>query len=226
MESTVDNVFGVMLIAVVLSAVLYGAGFVQFWMYIRRYHSTDPSAIKYLVIAVLVCDTCQQGLITHLIYRTLVSSIANPSILKSAVRFFCWRIYKGGKSVILPAAVSFVSWAVLVLLFFTAAKYGSASLLANPSLQVLAIVTNTLSAGVDVAISVTLMYLLQSCKTEFTKATTDLINRLVRDVILIITEIDLVANLKIIFTFTTGLPTTVFALLSAICIGAFPKTQL
>ncbi|KAJ7144448.1 hypothetical protein C8R44DRAFT_144535 [Mycena epipterygia] len=226
MESTVDNVFGVMLIAVVLSAVLYGAGFVQFWMYIRKYHSTDPSTIKYLVIAVLICDTCQQGLITHLIYRTLVSSIADPSILKSAVstgvyqlyfggavatmvqQFFCWRIYKVGKSVILPGAVSFVSWTALVLLYFTAAKYGSASLLANPSLQVLAIVTNSLSAGVDVTISVTLVYLLQSSKTGFTKATTDLINRL------------------IIFTFTTGLPTTVFALLSAICIGAFPKTQL
>ncbi|KAJ7144454.1 hypothetical protein C8R44DRAFT_144623 [Mycena epipterygia] len=226
MESTVDNVFGVMLIAVILSAVLYGAGFVQFWMYIRKYHSTDPSVMKYLVIAVLICDTCQQGLITHLIYRTLVSSIADPSILKSAVntgvyqlyfggavatmvqQFFCWRIYKVGKSVILPGAVSFVSWTALVLLYFTAAKYGSASLLANPSLQVLAIVTNSLSAGVDVTISVTLVYLLQSSKTGFTKATTDLINRL------------------IIFTFTTGLPTTVFALLSAICIGAFPKTQL
>ncbi|KAJ7144440.1 hypothetical protein C8R44DRAFT_759919 [Mycena epipterygia] len=237
MESTVDNVFGVMLIAVILSAVLYGAGFVQFWMYIRKYHSTDPSAMKYLVIAVLICDTCQQGLITHLIYRTLVSSIADPSILKSAVstgvyqlyfggavatmvqQFFCWRIYKVGKSVILPGAVSFVSWTALEntalrsllnlnIRTVTAAKYGSASLLANTSLQVLAIVTNSLSAGVDVTISVTLVYLLQSSKTGFTKATTDLINRL------------------IIFTFTTGLPTTVFALLSAICIGAFPKTQL
>ncbi|KAJ7144428.1 hypothetical protein C8R44DRAFT_759899 [Mycena epipterygia] len=240
MESTVDNVFGVMLIAVVLSAVFESvAGFVQFWMYIRKYHSADPSTIKYLVIAVLICDTCQQGLITHL----TVSSIADPSILKSAVstgvyqlyfggavatmvqQFLCWRIYKVGKSAMLPGAVSFVSWTALEntalrsLLnlnirshggqIVSKKKYGgSTSLLANPSLQVLAIVTNSLSAGVDVAISATLVYLLQSSKTGFTKATTDLINRL------------------IIFTFTTGLPTTVFALLSAICIGAFPKTQL
>ncbi|KAJ7144429.1 hypothetical protein C8R44DRAFT_144366 [Mycena epipterygia] len=64
-------------------------------MYIRKYHSTDPSTIKYLV-SLSVIDTCQQGLITHLIYRTLVSSIADPSILKSAVSTGVHQLYFGG----------------------------------------------------------------------------------------------------------------------------------
>ncbi|KAJ7116976.1 hypothetical protein C8R44DRAFT_983308 [Mycena epipterygia] len=234
MESTPDNVFGVVLIAVVLSAILYGVGIVQFWLYIRKYHSTDPLLIKFVVIAVLLCDTCQQVLSTHYVYRVSISSMTDPSILTGAVntaviqlyfggtvgtlvqQFFCWRIYKLGKSTILPALASFTSWVSFVLLYFTVSKYGEASQLAelvlearsiNAQLKNLIIITNTLSAAVDVMISVVLAILLQSSKTGF-KQSTDLINRLM------------------VFTFAIGLPTSIFALLTAISIGAFPQTQL
>ncbi|KAJ7116968.1 hypothetical protein C8R44DRAFT_879501 [Mycena epipterygia] len=225
MESTPDNVFGVVLLAVVLSAILYGVGIVQFWLYIRKYHSIDPLLIKSVVVAVLLCDTCQQALTTQSMYRTLITSMTDPSILTGAVntaviqlyfggtvgaivqQFFCWRIYKVGKSAVVPGIVSLASWVVFVLLYYTVTKFGEDGLLADSTLQTLVIVTNSLSAAVDVMITLTLAFLLHSVKTGF-RQSTDLINRLM------------------IFTFTTGIPTSVFALLSAICVGAFPKTQI
>ncbi|KAJ7116963.1 hypothetical protein C8R44DRAFT_738828 [Mycena epipterygia] len=69
------------------------------------------------------------------------------------------------------------------------------------------IITNGLSAAVDVMISVILAILLQSSKTGF-KESMVLINRLMA------------------FTFATGLPTSSFALLAAVSIGAFPQIQL
>ncbi|KAJ7116964.1 hypothetical protein C8R44DRAFT_983301 [Mycena epipterygia] len=242
MESTPDNVFGVVLIAVVLSAILYGVGIVQFWLYIRKYHSIDPILIQSMVllplktaletdvsqpkvVTVLLCDTCQQALTTHATYRNLVTSMTNPSILTGVVntsviqlyfggtagtivqQFFCWRIYKVGQSAVVPAIVSLASWVVFVLLYYTATKFGEVELPVANSLQTLVIVTNGLSAAVDVTITLTLVFLLNSVKTGF-RQSTDLINRLM------------------IFTFTTGIPTSIFALLSAICVRAFPQTQL
>ncbi|KAJ7142766.1 hypothetical protein C8R44DRAFT_761069 [Mycena epipterygia] len=235
LASTNDNFYGVLLLAVVLSAVLYGIGVLQFWLYIRKYHSTDPILVKSVVIAVLLCDTCQQVLLTHAIYRTLVSSIANPSILASTVKttliqlyfggavgtlvqqFFCWRIYKFvgntypsrpaiGKRVVLPGVVSLISWVGFVVLIFTVTKFDSL-LATNHMVEILVIVTNTVSAAVDVMISVILISLLYSEKTGFHKST-DILNRL------------------IVFAFTTGLPTTVFALLTAVFTAAFPNTLL
>ncbi|KAJ7142764.1 hypothetical protein C8R44DRAFT_866066 [Mycena epipterygia] len=235
LEGTNDNLYGVVLVAVVLSGVLYGIGVLQFWLYIRKYHSTDPILVKSVVIAVLLCDTCQQVLLTHAIYRTLVSSIANPSILASTVKttliqlyfggavgtlvqqFFCWRIYKFvgnlytsgpavGKRVVLPGVVSLISWVAFVVLIFSVTKFDSL-LATDHMLETLVIVTNTLSAAVDVMISVILISLLYSEKTGFHKST-DILNRL------------------IVFSFTTGLPTTVFALLTAVCTAAFQNTLL
>ncbi|KAJ7112997.1 hypothetical protein C8R44DRAFT_234614 [Mycena epipterygia] len=220
LEGTNDNIYGVVLIAVVLSAFLYGIGILQFWLYIRRYHSTDPILIQSVVVAVLLCDTCQQVLLTHAIYRTLVSSMANPSILTSNVKtallqlyfggavgtlvqqFFCWRIYKVGNRVVLPGAVAVISWVTFVLLIFSVTKFGFLVIRCWPP-----IIPWSLSAAVDVMISAILIFLLYSVKTGFRKST-DILNRL------------------IVFTFSTGLPTTVFALLTAIFTSAFPNTLL
>ncbi|KAJ7142760.1 hypothetical protein C8R44DRAFT_974330 [Mycena epipterygia] len=162
LEVTNDNFYGVLLLAVVFSAVLYGIGVLQFWLYMCKYHSTDPILVKSVVTAVIFCDTCQQVLLTHAIYRTLV----------------------------------------------TVTKFKFDSLLpTNHMLETLVIVTNTLSAAVDVMISVILISLLYSEKTEF-HTSTDIIKRL------------------IVFAFTTGLPTTVFALLTAVSTAAFSNTLL
>ncbi|KAJ7116125.1 hypothetical protein C8R43DRAFT_1242339 [Mycena crocata] len=226
METTIDNTYGLLYMAVVISSSLYGAGILQFWMYIRKYHSRDPLLVKTLVCAVLVCDTCQQALLCHSVYRYLVSSIGNPALLPTVVdtlmielffscaiatmvqQFYCWRIFKIGKSVTLTAAVSLVSWTSCVLLLVYSAKAVRLPLLSEViTLKTLSIVANTMSAVADISISVVLVVLLHTAKTGF-KRSTDLINRLM------------------VFTFNTGLPTSVFALVATVCIAAFPDTFL
>lgn len=71
------------------------AGMLQFWMYIRKYHTTDPWVVKGLVcpvhdefeiqgscpkvIAVIICDTCQQALLCHagMSYYILIRESSN-----------------------------------------------------------------------------------------------------------------------------------------------------
>ncbi|KAF8185579.1 hypothetical protein K438DRAFT_1973875 [Mycena galopus ATCC 62051] len=204
MESTIHNTFGLLYIAVVLTAILYGVGFLQFWLYIRRYHSQDPIVVKCLVVAVVICDTCQQALLCHAVYVYLVSSLEDRSILTSVVKsvmaqlffscaigtmvqqFYCWRIYKIGRSWILASVVSVASWTSCAMLLVYSAKAAELSVLSEViTLKTLGIVANTLSAVVDVAISVVLVVLLHSAKTGF-KRSTDLLNRLM------------------VFTFNTG----------------------
>ncbi|KAJ6591538.1 hypothetical protein DFH09DRAFT_1137290 [Mycena vulgaris] len=226
MTTTIHNTYGLLFIAVVVSATLYGAGILQFWMYIRKYHSQDSRVVKYLVIAVMICDTCQQALLSHAVYEYLVSSLGDPSILPSVVntlmielffscaiatmvqQFYCWRIYKIGQSMLLAGAVSLVSWTSCAMLIVYSVKAVKLQLLSEViTLKTLSITANTLSAVADILISVVLVILLHSAKTGF-KRSTDLINRLM------------------IFTFNTGLPTSICALVATICISAFPDTFL
>ncbi|KAJ7804080.1 hypothetical protein B0H14DRAFT_3883718 [Mycena olivaceomarginata] len=74
-------------------------------------------------------------------------------------------------------------------------------------LEPLSITSMTLTAVTDVAISVSMVFLLQASKTGY-KRTTDLINRLM------------------IFTFNTGLPTAISAILCTVTIILWPNTFL
>ncbi|KAF7356598.1 hypothetical protein MVEN_00993800 [Mycena venus] len=224
--STIDNTYGLLYIAVVVSTALYGAGILQFWMYIRKYHAKDPLIVKSLVIAVIICDTCQQSLLCHAVYEYLVASIANPAILPSVVntlmielffscaiatlvqQFYCWRIYKIGKSIILAGAVSLVSWSACVTLLVYSAKAVQLKAFSEViNLKKLSVAANTMSAVTDIIISAVLVVILHTAKTGF-KRSTDLVNRLM------------------VFTFNTGLPTSVCALVASICVAAFSETFL
>ncbi|CAK5283064.1 unnamed protein product [Mycena citricolor] len=242
LAGTIDDTFGMLYIAVAVSSALYGAGVLQFWMYIRKYHKKDPLLVKGVVIAVQILDTVQQALVCESgtssprlhenmltpsqVYRYLVSSMRDPTILASVVKtlmielffscaiatlvqqFYCWRIYRIGKSIILALAVSAVSWTSCVVLLIYAAKAVSTDLLSDIiKLKNLSIAANTLSAAADITISVALVLLLHVAKTGF-KRSTDLINRLM------------------IFSFNTGLPTSICALVATVCVAAFSNTFL
>ncbi|KAJ7040677.1 hypothetical protein C8F04DRAFT_1253604 [Mycena alexandri] len=102
MQTNIDNTFGLLFIVAIVSACLYGVGILQFWLYIRKYHSRDGLVLKLLVIAVMVCDTFQQGLLCHAVYKYLgiplhipsydqitrltVSSISDRAILPTVVK--------------------------------------------------------------------------------------------------------------------------------------------
>ncbi|KIY47809.1 hypothetical protein FISHEDRAFT_74336 [Fistulina hepatica ATCC 64428] len=81
------------------------------------------------------------------------------------------------------------------------------NLFAISQINNLMIATNTLTAVTDIAISGTIIYLLHTSKSGF-RRTTDIVNRL------------------IIFTFSTGLPTALAALLSEITAQTNPDTLI
>ncbi|KAJ6518798.1 hypothetical protein C8R45DRAFT_949252 [Mycena sanguinolenta] len=224
--TSIDNTYGLLFLAIVVSTALYGAGILQFWMYIRKYNLKDPWVVKFLVVAVLICDTVQQGMLCHAVYTYLVTSISDPPILPSVVntlmielffscaistlvqQFYCWRIYKISKSVFLAVAVSLVSWTSCVTLLIYAAKAVQLNLLSEViTLKKWSIAANSLSAVTDITISVVLVIILHTVKTGF-KRSTDLVNRLM------------------VFTFNTGLPTSICALVATICVAAFSETFL
>ncbi|KAJ7041084.1 hypothetical protein C8F04DRAFT_1305975 [Mycena alexandri] len=181
MQTNIDNTFGLLFIVAIVSACLYGVGILQFWLYIRKYHSRDGLVLKLLVIAVMVCDTFQQGLLCHAVYKYLgiplhipsydqitrltVSSISDRAILPTVVKFYCWRILK-------------VFDLLGVNYHYSGMKLATFEELL--SLRPLSIAGNIIYAVADMTISAVLIILLYSAKTAgLFKRTTDLINRLI-----------------------------------------------
>ncbi|KAJ7682005.1 hypothetical protein DFH06DRAFT_1159968 [Mycena polygramma] len=247
MQSTLANTFGALYIAVILSTILYGVGVLQFWMYIRKYHSHDVMIVKCLVVVVLICDTCQQALVCRAVYLYLSdigdiylhlgphSANIGPAVYEDDLfpsldslgtgslmvplffswviatlvqQFYCWRIYKIGRSWVLAGAVSLLSGtACVMLLVYLVDAIELESLTDLMALNTLGIIANVLTTVVDITISVVLVVLLHFAKTGF-KRTTDMINRLM------------------IFAFNAGLPTSICAILNNICLIGFPNTFL
>ncbi|CAK5274024.1 unnamed protein product [Mycena citricolor] len=236
LAGTIDDTFGMLYIAVAVSSALYGAGVLQFWMYIRKYHKKDPLLVKGVVIAVQILDTVQQALVCESgtssprlhenmltpsqVYRYLVSSMRDPTILASVVKTLMIELFFSCAIATLvqhrkeyhPSAGSVGCQLDLmcdtVVLLIYAAKAVSTDLLSDIiKLKNLSIAANTLSAAADITISVALVLLLHVAKTGF-KRSTDLINRLM------------------IFSFNTGLPTSICALVATVCVAAFSNTFL
>ncbi|KAJ7829062.1 hypothetical protein B0H14DRAFT_3873150 [Mycena olivaceomarginata] len=225
MKSTVDNTYGALFLSIVISSVLYGVGMLQFWIYIRKYHAKDPLILTSLVSAVLIFETFQLAFLCHGGYKYLVSSIADPEIYISVVnslmievffscaiatlvqQFYCWRIYKIGNRLFVAAVMSLLSCASSVVLFVYGARAVQLKFLFQViELKPLGITSMTLTAITDVAISVSMVILLQASKTGY-KRTTDMINRLV------------------IFTFNNGLPTAISAILCNVTVRLETRTK-
>ncbi|KAJ6610206.1 hypothetical protein B0H10DRAFT_436805 [Mycena sp. CBHHK59/15] len=210
---TVHETYGLLFNACVISAALYGAGILQFWIYIRRYHSQDPWIVKGLVVAVLICDTIQQVLVSQAVYEYLVTSIVEPpfSFLWSTAQLQPWCNNSiVGESTKLGTAFFWLAlcWTSCATLIVYSVKAVQLKLFSEViTLKRLSIAANTLSAVADILISLVLVILLHSAKTGFKKST-DLINRLM------------------VFTFNTGLPTSICALIAMISITVWPNTFL
>ncbi|KAF8185547.1 hypothetical protein K438DRAFT_1973847 [Mycena galopus ATCC 62051] len=238
MKSTIDNTYGVLFLSIVISSVLYGgvlyqlsqgthhkyqalAGVLQFWIYIRKYHAKDPLILTSLVSLVLVLDTCQLGLLCHgvssitdaEIYISVVNSLMIEVFFGCAIatlvqQFYCWRIYMIGNRLLIAAVVSLLSLTSSGALIAYGVKAVQLKFLFQViEMKTLSITSMTLMAVTDVAISVSMVIVLQASKTGY-KRTTDLINRLM------------------IFTFNTGLPPAISAILCTVTIILYPNTFL
>ncbi|KAJ7022570.1 hypothetical protein C8F04DRAFT_1137731 [Mycena alexandri] len=223
--ATLDNTIGLLFQAVVISAALYGAGCLQAWFYFRTYLRRDSVRIKSLVTFVIVCDTCQQAILTACAYSYLITNFANRAILNHvfstliieiyfsnfialAVQlFYCYRVYRVSNgswlASIFLALLGVGSFVALFVYTTQALKISTFTELAT--LKTLSMSCNIAAAVTDALISAFLVYYLYISKTGFEK-TDDLINRLIA------------------FAFNTGLPTSICALLACISINVWPDT--
>ncbi|KAJ7445090.1 hypothetical protein FB451DRAFT_70003 [Mycena latifolia] len=223
--ATLDNTLGLLFDAVVISAALYGAGCLQAWFYFRTYLKRDSWYIKSLVVFVIVCDTCQQAILTACVYSYVVTNFANPAILDhvfstliievffssfialSVQLFYCYRVYRlSDGSWIASGSLAIISLGSFVTLFvYSVRALGISTYTELTTLKTLSMSCNITAAVADALISLVLVYYLYISKTGFVK-TDDMLNRLIA------------------FTFNTGLPTTFCALAACISINAWPQT--
>ncbi|KAG2158998.1 uncharacterized protein EDB93DRAFT_437288 [Suillus bovinus] len=221
---TVDTTFGAFLIGVVVSATLYGVTCMQTWYYFSRYVS-DPWYNKFCVGAIFLSDSIHQVLITHTVYTYLVVDFANATDLKKLVwslavevvfngftalvvqSFLTIRVYRlSNKNIIATASVLslVITEFILVIIYFSKAIHLT-TLSQIPQLKPWSMSTNAIAASGDVLISVFLCTFLKRSRTGFRQSDT-LINKLM------------------LFSVSTGLLTSVCAVMSLISITAWPNT--
>ncbi|KAJ7482997.1 hypothetical protein B0H11DRAFT_2021751 [Mycena galericulata] len=196
--ATLDNTIGVLFEAVVISAALYGAGCLQAWFYFRTYIKRDSLWIKFLVTFVIVCDTCQQAILTACAYSYLITNFANLAILNHvfstliieiffsdfialAVQlFYCYRVYRMSNGNLFVsgflATLSLGSFVALFVYTVKALKISTYTELAT--MKALSMSCNIAAAVTDALISTVLVYYLYISKTGFAK-TDDMLNRLI-----------------------------------------------
>ncbi|KAJ7692246.1 hypothetical protein B0H17DRAFT_1061650 [Mycena rosella] len=227
--ATVHNTFGVLYDAVVVSGVLYGAAVIQEWIYYQKYWRKDPPMNKLLVVLVLMTDTCQVVLLTESIYVYLVTGHLDPLAFSRTVKtlpvaifpgaiiallvrnFSAYRTYRLSKgNWILAASITVPSLAVFAsTLFYATTALGYQDIAEFENIQKVSLAIAILGAVVDSLISVIIIHLLLSHKGHSdNRRTTDLLNFL------------------IIFTFSTGVPTSLAAIASAISLAVAPHTMV
>ncbi|KAJ7163970.1 hypothetical protein C8R43DRAFT_946782 [Mycena crocata] len=181
MKTTVDNTFGVLYIAAIISAMCATrilvskefltqntVGTLQFWMYIRRYHSKDPVLVKCLDVYKYLgrWQTAKFAPVLTNGHQLPASRILRYSLP--------WSGSIAGES------TKAVIHQLGVVCLFGQMSYISVELMLLSeviTLKAWGIASNILAAVTDLTISVVLVILLHSVKTGF-KRSTDLINRL------------------------------------------------
>ncbi|KAF9008813.1 hypothetical protein BDQ17DRAFT_78435 [Cyathus striatus] len=219
----VDNTLGAAYIGVLCAAMLYGVSCVQTWFYFNRYPK-DVWYIKALVTAVWMFDTVHQALISHTVYRYVITNFDNPAILARMVwsillevlfngfigllvqGFLTMRVWRlSNSNVSLTAIVAtivlaeFVAFAIQSMQLHTWIELGR--------LKGLSMTVNALGVLADTLIVAALFFFLHRSRTGFKKSDT-MISRL------------------ILFTVSTGLLTTICAIASLVSILVWGKTLI
>jgi len=146
-----------------------------------------------------------------LFFQTLIIEIVFSNLIAIFVQmFYVIKIYRLSDrkwyQLPLTALVAALAWASFIALNVYIGKSWYWNKFADlAQIKDLSITCNALAAVADFSISVVLVFLLRSSKSDM-KRTNDMISRL------------------ILFTFNTGIPTSICALMSLICINVLPNT--
>ncbi|KAK6980688.1 hypothetical protein R3P38DRAFT_3117647 [Favolaschia claudopus] len=192
-----DNLLGAWLLGVIFSAVLFGVTCLQIFLYFTKYGTRDSAFLRIFVIFLFALDTVHLALVSHSIYRTVVTNFGDyvalrkaPWTLWQSLHFMLSTVFNWNSSK-RPAA----SWYDMNSLY----KYAASKLYLTSGLSFIA-------AG-DLLISCTMIYLLFRSKTGF-KRTNKAINTLVA------------------YTVSSGAITTVFTIGDVIAGSVWPSTLI
>ncbi|KZT28681.1 hypothetical protein NEOLEDRAFT_768969 [Neolentinus lepideus HHB14362 ss-1] len=222
MAATLDNTLGVLYSSTLISATLYGVGCTQAWFYFQKYRRKDPWWVQTLVGVLWVLDTCQQAILSVYKYlvtfhdtaairavliNTLIVEIFFSNFIAVLVQqFYCWRVYKLSKSWAIAGFLAAVSWTSFVaLIVYCARSLQFSTFVELEKISTLSKTCNILAAVTDFLISIGMILVLNMSKTGFRRST-DMINRLM------------------IFSFSTGLPTSFCAIMACVFISVLPNT--
>lgn len=215
------------LVGYLFSYALFGVLGVQTYLYYVRYPS-DGRALRMFVLAIFLVECLTTVLMTYSAWATFVSGWGNPMALLgipgssaalnpiagclfSSIHFFyAWRIHRLVESVVVPAAVVFVSLAQLGICFYVSTKFARASSLMDVSgaLDNVYITWLSTSAFCDVLVSGALLHVLIRAKSQLAMMhTRPLISRIIT------------------LTMETTALTTVAAAVSAVLSATLPMTR-
>ncbi|KAL0575445.1 hypothetical protein V5O48_006536 [Marasmius crinis-equi] len=224
-EPTIDNTLGLLFNVAIITAALWGAGTLQGWMYFRKYNKTDPLTTRLLIAFIMLADTIQEAMICEAVYKYAVTMHNDPLAMTHMVKtilielffagaigfavqqFYCYRIYLlSNRNVWLAGGVSLLSFVSLGLIIgytIVTLQYNNLGELVKQADWATAL--NVMSAATDIGITVAMISCLHGKKTGFKKST-DIINRM------------------IIFTFNTGILTSLLSIADVIALNTMPNT--
>ncbi|KLO17950.1 hypothetical protein SCHPADRAFT_139964 [Schizopora paradoxa] len=221
-----DSTFGVMFLGVVLAFGLWGASSIQTFYYFDQFPK-DPWQMKLLVTVVYLLDTAHQGLITHSVYKYLITNFFNPvhlGLIEDSLRdmvmlnfviictvqsFFLYRVFRlSHRNYLLVGVLAVLSAGQFTsIVVYFAKVYPMKTLAELSTLITLEKVCNILGAVSDLSIAASLVFLLRNSRSQSRfKQTQTLVNRM------------------IMFSIKTGLITSFCAIMAFVSVLAWPET--
>ncbi|KAA1473568.1 hypothetical protein DENSPDRAFT_279945 [Dentipellis sp. KUC8613] len=212
--------FGALFIANMVTAILWGALCVQFYVYCLIYWKRDTWMLKTLIITVCLLDTAHQIFLSISIYEYLVThwgdnnyvTLINWGVKAQSIplylsisfvqSFMVYRIYMFGRriwlaiileTVVVAELAAFLSWGAQLL--------KDATYVELASVDNLSIACDAINAYNDIVIALVFAYIMQQQKSGFRRST-NMINKL------------------IIYSLNTGLVTAAFG------VGALVSTAV
>ncbi|KIM46817.1 hypothetical protein M413DRAFT_263543 [Hebeloma cylindrosporum] len=223
--NTMDTTYGALFIGLILSAILYGVALLQTFMYYRR-HPEDSRIMKSMVFLLCALDTGHLILCTMGLYDYLISNFNNPDALVRTTWtmnlqfsgtgligiivqcFFARRVRIMSGNVILTVIILILASVEFSLgILFTVNSFILGN---NTKLAKLFWITNTglgCAAAADIMIAAALCYYLNKSRTGSSRA-------------------DSLIAILIAYSVTTGLISSVIAVLCVILFAAMPNNLI
>ncbi|KIK68743.1 hypothetical protein GYMLUDRAFT_36238 [Collybiopsis luxurians FD-317 M1] len=229
-EINLDNTLGALFIGLIISAVLNGVTFSQAWFYFtsqNRGHNPDPLWLKLLVLVIVALDAAHQAFTSAWLYNYCVTNfgqtealdhlppsyygMAYPTGIVTVIvqSFYVWRVWRLSRNPIISGCIWSLSLAQFgAFLYYVARVFGipEASEL-SILLGKYAILVNALGAATDIVIACAMVYYLKQSETSIKRT-----NHMLRSIT--------------IFTVTTGIVSSVCAIMVLSMAGAYPGTNI